>query len=228
MIQLNNATVCNPISSYRKFNGMKTKKLALFGFLVFAVFVIGCKKDANDERPVFTLKQADSISAEEYKIYSVVMKELFSAFVIVLEQQTDSSIDLTKESYYLSTLEDDNPDIDSCLVNNYELQNDSSYCFDNNFDSVGMQVVLITSTEIQYIFSGNDINKNWDEFYKTYENSSGIVSFSRIGFNENHTQSVLEIGVQYASLGGEGCIIYLEKIKESWIIKDRTLTWISK
>jgi hypothetical protein len=207
---------------------MKSSKLTLLVFLAFVFIVISCKSDDNDVSPKFKLKLADTISAEEYEIYSMVLEESFSSSIIVLEQQTDTSIDLTKNSYYLSALEEDNPDMDASLINNYDLQNDSSYCFDNDFDSVGMQVILISSSEIQYIFSGNDINKNWQNFYKEYENSSGIVNFTRIGFNENHTQSVLEIGVQYASLGGEGSIIYLEKIEESWIIKNRILTWISK
>jgi hypothetical protein len=202
---------------------MKIKIITLSALLISSFCYYSCEKDKNTESPEFSLQQADNFTTEEYEIYSLVINES-NAEKVVIKQKTTAD---TLQSYYYSILKENNANIDSSVVINYYQMNGSSYYFDNNFNVSGKEIKLISTTEIQYIFSGQDINDGWDEFFKEYPNSEGIVEFTRIGFNQNHNQALLEIGRQDASLGGSGKIIFLQKVKNTWIIKDSIATWIS-
>lgn len=80
--------------------------------------------------------------------------------------------------------------------------------------------VLLNEKESQDI-------KGWDEFYKKYPNSPGIISVSRVGFNKEKNQAVVYVGLQSDYLAGRGVIFLLEKKDNSWQIKKQTLLWIS-
>jgi hypothetical protein len=99
--------------------------------------------------------------------------------------------------------------------------------FDEKFNSTSKEIVLISSEELSYFFDGQDINNDWKEFYNDYKNSNGLIRFSRIAFNEDKTQAIFEIGHSYASLGGDGSIIYLKKQNDIWTITEIIPTWIS-
>jgi hypothetical protein len=205
---------------------MTTTKVFTFALIISSICILSCKKDFSANKPEFKLEQADYLSQEEYEIYSLVINEIYTD-TIVIQQNTNTDIEVSKDSYFYSFLSDSNPNIDSSLFDNYILQNDTSYCFSNNFNCPDLQIRLISTSELQYIFEGQDINNDWDKFYIDYPNSNGIINFTRIGFSKNHTQALFEIGRQYGSLGGEGQIVYLEKINNLWVIRNFVPTWIS-
>jgi len=203
---------------------MTIKKLVILSLIISSIFLNSCKKDSDNQRPEFKLEQADSMTDEDYEIYSLVIDSLYSNSTIILHQQT-SQVD--EYFYSFNSFIDINSNIDSSLVDDFLLQNDSVYNFIDNFNCLDNEVVLISTSEIEYIFNGQDINNNWDEFYNVYPNSEGLVKLTRIGYNQNRTQAIFGLGNQYASLGGEGCLIYLEKINNNWTIVNVSLTWIS-
>ncbi len=72
-----------------------------------------------------------------------------------------------------------------------------------------------------------DINKDWDEFYKRHPNSNGMIDMTRIGFNLDKSQAIVEIGHFYASLGADGLLIYLKYENNVWKIIKTVNTWVS-
>ena len=60
-----------------------------------------------------------------------------------------------------------------------------------------------------------------------YENSGGLVRFSRIAFNEDNTQAVFQLTHTSASLGGAGEIVLLKKQDNNWAIIEISLIWVS-
>ena len=51
--------------------------------------------------------------------------------------------------------------------------------------------------------------------------------FSRIGFNSNQKQAILEMDNIYGGLGADGLLFYLEKEQNNWVAKKIIQLWIS-
>jgi|WetSurMetagenome_2_1015567.scaffolds.fasta_scaffold39484_3 hypothetical protein len=67
----------------------------------------------------------------------------------------------------------------------------------------------------------------WDEFYRLYPNSRGIVFLSHVGFNARKTQALLYFTMEYDGGAGEGYLIMLERNRNGWIQKAQTQLWVS-
>ena len=134
---------------------------------------------------------------------------------------------MTYDSDYYDYFRNNFPDFDTTLVANLNEVNDTTCLFEDEFHSDDNQLIVVSSEELSYIFDSQDVNNNWQEFYRRYENAVGYIQFSRIGFNDDKTQAILEAGHFYGSLGAEGSIIYLVKQRGNWVIKDRRMTWIA-
>lgn len=201
-----------------------------FTFLLListALFIASCNKDTDDPKPLFNLDQADPIDPEDYQIYSTVLDSMFSYHSLIVNQQTTPLLEDNTENPQYQYLMELYIDFDSTLIRSYLFNNDTTYTFNNNFTCLKNRVQLITSSEISYYFSDRDINNGWKRFYSDYPNSGGIVYFSRIGYNTDKTQALLEIDDIYCSLGAEGYLIYMTKDGNQWKIKNILLMWIS-
>lgn len=206
---------------------MKSRLLIYLPLLLLGFTILSCEKDENETKPDFSLKQSDQIPDEVYDIYSLVINEKYSSKKIVIVQATKTSIDLNYENNFYDYLIKNYQDFDTSLVQIHEDLNENSVNFGEKFHSNTKEIILISSDELSYIFDSQDLNADWTEFYNDYENSNGIIRFSRIALNENKTQAIFEIGHSYASLGGEGSIIYLKKKNNIWTIIKIIPTWIS-
>jgi hypothetical protein len=68
----------------------------------------------------------------------------------------------------------------------------------------------------------------WGAFEKRFPNSYGLVSLSRVGFNAEATQAVVNVDHGCGGLCGEGTIVMLGRDPSGrWRIVDRRGTWIS-
>lgn len=204
-------------------------KLLLYAVIVLALALLvpGCEKENKEEKPEFTLKEPDQIPEEEYNIYALVIDERYSSEKIVIAQHTTTRFDLTYQAPFYDLLLDSFPDFDTSLVQIHKELNEEAINFGNAFKSETKQITVISSEELSYIFDSHDVEKDWDEFFNDYEGSNGVIRFTRIAFNEDKTQSIFEMGRQYAGLGGFGSIVYLTKQEDGWIIEKIIITWIS-
>jgi hypothetical protein len=83
---------------------------------------------------------------------------------------------------------------------------------------------LISRKEVDEIFKKND---GWEEFYKRYPKSSGIWSFSRVGYNAAANEALVYVVHSCGMLCGTGHLYLLTKQNEKWMVKDRLMLWIS-
>jgi len=210
-----------------KRNAMKHIKLFYAILLITGIFLAGCEEDSSGRSLNFPLEQPDSIDNEEYGVYSFILDETFSSEKIVIAQESVPHIRVTYDSDYFDYFRNNFPDFDTTLVANLNEVNDTTYLFEDEFHSDDNQLIVVSSEELSYIFDSQNVNNNWQEFYRRYENAVGYIKFSRIGFNDDQTQAILEAGHLYGSVGGEGSIIYLVKQRGKWVIKDRRMTWIA-
>jgi hypothetical protein len=67
----------------------------------------------------------------------------------------------------------------------------------------------------------------WTKFYKKYPNSSGIVFFSNVGFNDRHDQAFVYAGRSCGGLCGAGDYVLLGKVNGKWTILKEQGLWVS-
>lgn len=206
---------------------MKDKKILYAIVFIAAIFLARCENDSPDQRLEFPLENPDHIDSMDYDLYSFILDETFSSEKIVISQETFDYIRVTRDSDHFDYFREKFPNFDTTLVGNLNEANDTTYMFDDEFHSNDNQLIVVSPKELAQIFDSRDVNGNWQKFYSMYENAAGYMRFSRIGYNDDQTQAILEAGFYYGSLGAEGSIIYLVKQGESWVIKDHVMTWVS-
>jgi hypothetical protein len=202
----------------------------LFSVLLFIAVLMGsCTKDNESIAPVFALQNADSISADEYAIYSVLLSESsFPKTQYEVQQSTSTAVDTNYKSLLCTKAKELLPVIDTTLFDNYTKANARSYNLGNFFNASGKDIKLVASAELGYIFSSQDLNQNWNLFYSRYPDSGGVVEFTRVGFNKDHTQAITQIICTSATLDASGQILILTKVNNRWKITSTISNWQSK
>jgi len=94
----------------------------------------------------------------------------------------------------------------------------------NRYISFSIPHALISDKDIDEIFNRGG---RWDEFYRRYPTSRGIVWLSRVGFNQNMSEALLYFGHQYAEAAGEGFLVLLRKSDGEWREVSDVAVWVS-
>jgi hypothetical protein len=123
------------------------------------------------------------------------------------------------------------PSIERCLasptverfktaITDYNRLSKSKWTLQNQF-LVKRKYKLVSSDTLKAIFersasSNQTLEDSWQEFYKRYPGSGGIVNLSVVGFNNDNTLAVVYAGRSCGSLCGEWSWHLLEKKDASW------------
>jgi hypothetical protein len=91
--------------------------------------------------------------------------------------------------------------------------------------TLGVDCKLVSDDEINQLFG--DGRLDWASFYERYRGSSGLIYFSRVGFNSAHNQAFVYVAHGCGGLCGEGSYLVLEKRGSEWIITQSEGIWIS-
>ncbi len=59
-------------------------------------------------------------------------------------------------------------------------------------------------------------NHNWDDFYKRYPDSGGVIKMTAVGFNRQRTLAIVFTGSQCNNLCGQGSFALLKKTDGQW------------
>jgi hypothetical protein len=90
---------------------------------------------------------------------------------------------------------------------------------------------LLGKKESQALFKAGPEEKpdGWDTFYAKYPGSPGIMTVSRVGFNEQHDTAVVYFGYQGHWLGGYGGLTVFRKMGGKWKQQPTTFgpMWVS-
>ncbi|GAL87390.1 hypothetical protein JCM21142_41374 [Sporocytophaga myxococcoides] len=204
---------------------MRTITYGFFFFFILSIMT-SCKEKGSKVEPEFKLASPDNLDDNEYQIYSVILNENFEGNELLVEQKT-SSLRLIINSNYYETLKAENLNLDTAIFVDFDAKNSSTYYLNNKFETPTKSVTLISEEEKKYFASSQDPNNGWDAFHKKYPKSNGIIQFSRIGFNVDKNQAIVEVSRYYASLGASGHLIYLVRENNSWRIIKTINTWVS-
>jgi hypothetical protein len=126
---------------------------------------------------------------EEYAVYKAVIESVYlteGIELIVIRDRT--AIDVSGESldseleYVQESL---GPAIESETLNDFKVKNKRTHKLSQEF-FLDVQYVLLSEVEFNKIFEAGG---GWTQFYKTYPNSQGIMTLSRVGFNAKMDQA---------------------------------------
>lgn len=93
--------------------------------------------------------------------------------------------------------------------------------------------VLLTEAESTEIWSRPDKESlrgramdGWKIFRERYPGAGGVITFSRVGFDEHKKQALVEVGIQADWLMGNGRVILLSHGEADWEVSGESRLWI--
>ncbi len=193
---------------------MKASKIFLFLCLVFS---------SSCSRPPVATAVLDRES-EEYKIYSVLIRDKFlkqAITTVVVKDET--GIHPLGKNYDLGYIKRGLTGTTQELIDDFAMQNREPFPLKDRFD-VNATIILFDKEKQQQIFIDG---KGWERFYEIYPNSQGIATFSKVGFNRQGDQALVYYGNQEHWLAGTGYFVLFEKKNGEWSIKSELMVWIS-
>jgi hypothetical protein len=110
------------------------------------------------------------------------------------------------------------------LIDDYNSKNKGPHRLSERF-AADKKVVLLSKEESAEIFNRG----GWDEFYRRYPDSAGLLAMSRVGFNAGRDTAFLYVGSSSGPRSGAGCFVLLQKSKASgrWYIVKHIPLWVS-
>ena len=178
----------------------------------------------------------------DYEVYSALIEQKAYinhggegprvATLVVIDEETagglmpggtEGSKQLEQEKKYLSEklklYSDD-------LFKNYLTANQKRYRLERKLN-VKIEYRFYTDKDQEALHQGNDLRKFWTEFYLRFPGSSGIVTFSRVGYSPDGNTAMVYVGNSCGGLCGTGYDIILVKENGNWKIKEGVMLWIS-
>ena len=116
------------------------------------------------------------------------------------------------------------PQLGKDILRDFEQKNENPSLLQRRF-TLACEYVLVSRREIESIFFNN--GDGWDDFYTKYPGSQGILTLSRVGFNDAKDTAVLYSGSQSNWLNGHGSMVLMKKIAGRWTVLDGATMWVS-
>jgi hypothetical protein len=186
--------------------------------------------NTSDVSPVSLV---DSV-AETNEIYRLLVQKEFASNdeikLIVLRADTTGCPMYEDESVrqrfeysrsFHEMLAESMPEAATQTLDNYLAVNKSSKPL--QVANLGIDYVLVKDSD----FPDDGYDRFWTRFYKRYPNSSGILFFSDVGFNDRHDQAFLYAGKTCGGLCGAGEYVLLRKVNGKWEIQKEQALWVS-
>ena len=162
-----------------------------------------------------------SVIDEEYAVYSAILTDRrYNNEVIVINNYTSHGLIADADNLISERIDILTKD----TIADYQFKNEDNKKLENNF-SLGSKVVFLSEKEHTRLFC-RGLN-GWAEFYKKHPKAKGIISFSRIGFNQTQTQALVSISFGCGGQCGNGKFIVLQKEKGKWNTKRDIGLWVS-
>ena len=187
-------------------------KLKYIQLFIFVGLSFQCREDVPVE-PVFNLAQESAIDEDDYLIYSQIIEEYHSYGdkpLAIIQETFGGVADLDFHKAFASDYEY----FDSTIVENLITTNDTVYYLGYNFSST-IEIKLISNDELEYV----NEKDQWFTFNQKYLD---ILMFSRVGYNKDKTQALVEYSRNYS-----GHIVWLIETDGRWKVDKYILTWIS-
>jgi hypothetical protein len=169
-----------------------------------------------------TVTPSPNIEEEELAIYSALIRQnpigynLGSFFVV--REQTVADFDMFER-----TLENVHR-LPSSLVDSYRSRNAATYTLGPNLD-IEQDYVMMPQEVFEEIFIKR--GSLWTDFEAKYPGASGFVTFSRVGFDAEADEALVDMGYRCGDLCGAGGLYLLVKEDGNWKVQEALMAWQS-
>jgi hypothetical protein len=229
------------------------KTIALLAAALLVLVVVGCgTRDqtitigtSTTGAPQTTTAPATSDDglAEEYAVYSALIESMFiddpqsspmtqgmfsdagrPPALIVIEgttAQPDSGFSPPEAVRFMRNY---HPELADEIWSDFQIKNEKPSLLERRF-TLGVEYVFLSRQELESVFSKNP--SGWEDFYAKYPRSQGILTLSRVGFNEAKDTAVLYEGNQWHGAAGEGNMVLMKKTAGRWTVQDKAMMWTS-
>ncbi|HYL97425.1 MAG TPA: hypothetical protein VEZ90_00605, partial [Blastocatellia bacterium] len=140
------------------------------------------------------------VDADEYAVYSVIIREKHLSRDTKLVVINDATVKGPPVRVGGLTGGNFNPAKE--VIDAYERTRKDSEQLSARFD-VPVSYLFISQKEHDAFFK-NGVREGWDAFYSKYPNCDGMISFSRVGFNNSRDHAIVYFGVSSGGLCGHG------------------------
>ena len=175
------------------------------------------------------IAQAD-LESEEYAVYSALIEGMYvskDTRMVVIRSRTIAfpEDDQRIGKGLLQHISKSMPELSKEAFNNYLVRNKESHPLSKRF-KLRVRYEFVGKEERGKVLE-KDISKMWDDFYKEYPGSSGLISLSSVGFNPEMTQAFLYVSHSCGILCASGHCVLLAKENGIWKILKKDMLWIS-
>ena len=214
-----------------------SNKLAIVLLLLVVVSLSGCNRAEDPKAP------ATDLSLEEYNVFSGYLADTFSRGR--KEQDSKQPVKLvflnTTQSGDDDLLRDENghpvpwgktaeslrkkaPALQEATIDSFRKANSRQAVLHRSVRTP-IDYEVVTSAQLEAIFCKHW--GDWPEYYKQFPGASGIVTWSRVGFNLDGTQALFYESFRCGGLCGTGRYLVMEKKNGSWMIGTDIVVWVS-
>ena len=196
--------------------------------LLLVLITAGCSVPAPAKPTPVT--PAPDRTAEEYAVYAAYIHGQYldqGVQRIVIRHQTDTGLSSTEHmAEMLENAKAGLPGLDDETFADYKANNQQPSSLEGRVE-LNVDTVLLTDAEFQEIFNSNNTTDSWEAFYHRFPDSQGVLTFSRVGFNQQMDQALLYAGNQFGWLGGAGYYVLIVKENGVWKESSSVNVWIS-
>ncbi|MDQ1350539.1 MAG: hypothetical protein QG657_841 [Acidobacteriota bacterium] len=203
--------------------------------VLLVVFLSGCQDDHTKTASL----PSPELEQEEYNVYSSLLNgnsyvddhsiTIISDYTIpvsvidVITYYSGSKSEILRTRYYLWGFFDKMSiaEIGEDTLEDFEQKNQHHYPLNYKFN-IKKKYLLLSHEE----FMDNALQRaNWDDLRSVYPDSSGVFTFSRVGFNSTRDKAIVYQGWWEGWRFSFGYIILLYKVKNVWILEKRMPLW---
>lgn len=203
-------------------NMIRKSSLAIF-------FIILCLAMQGMSAP----NRQSEVSSEEYAVYSALLRqrrvpEGVTQFVIEDHTQTTDFLYDDDLSGHLKYVKRRLPSFSQVAFNDFRAKNQASQPLNRSFN-LKLRYSLLSRAKFESFAGPGGMMEmsevGWQIFYSEYRGASGLLSFSRVGFDHKRNQALVFIsdmrGHSSGRQWGDGSYVLLIKKKGRWRVQGR-------
>ena len=168
---------------------------------------------------------AGQIVVEEQAVFAALLRRMYPASNYVIMDTTATDITgIENTSQTLNFVLQNMSAVVPQMVDDFRVRNETASLLRDDMD-LGAPYVLMSLADRQALFGINQ--DGWALFYDRFADAPGIITFSRVGFNEAFDQALCYMGIQSHWKSGAGYYFLLKKVEGNWVVDQQVMIWIS-
>ncbi|MFC2065182.1 hypothetical protein ACFLXB_08830 [Chloroflexota bacterium] len=161
---------------------------------------------------------------EEELVYAALLQSEYSSNLYVLMNKTQTELLGMADVETIQMIEKSLNDLSSDTLADFRARNDESHLIRTSM-ILGTRYNLFSTEDMQNLFRENQ--NGWDIFYDRFPEAPGIITLSKVGFNDEMDQALVYLGIQSHWLAGAGTYYLLTRKDGNWFVLQEVMIWIS-